>query len=78
MVTAEYSLTGAFAGEQVAMTASSTDPAHSGISGLTTSPAGVSHTFVWDAKSQLGAVYNTTVYVRLRANDGVQNGAYVT
>ena len=78
LVTAEYSLTGAFAGEQVAMTASSTDPAHSGISGLTTSPAGVSHTFVWDAKSQLGAVYNTTVYVRLRANDGVQNGAYVT
>ncbi len=74
----EYSLTGAFAGEQVAMTASSTDPSHNGISGLSTSPSGVAHTFVWNAKAQLGAVYNTTVYVRLRANDGIQNGAYTS
>lgn len=74
----EYSLTGAFAGEQVAMTASTTDPSHNGISGLTSSPSGTAHTFVWDAKSQLGAVYNTTVYVRLRANDGIGSGEYST
>lgn len=74
----EYSLTGAFTGEQVTMVASSTDPSHSGTTGLITSPTGIAHTFVWDAKSQLGAVYNTSVYVRLRGNDGIQNGAYTT
>ncbi|MCX6715385.1 MAG: hypothetical protein NTX72_06275 [Candidatus Uhrbacteria bacterium] len=74
--TYEYSLTGAFTGEQVTMTAATGDPSHSGISGLTSSPGGTAHTFVWDAFSQLGAVYNTTVYVRLRANDGVGNSSY--
>ena len=78
LVTYEYSLTGAFAGEQVTMTASSTDPAHSGASGLITSPIGVAHTFVWDAKSQLGNIYSTTTYVRMRANDGIANGAYTS
>ncbi|MCX6779181.1 MAG: hypothetical protein NTU97_03040, partial [Candidatus Magasanikbacteria bacterium] len=78
LVNYEYSLTGAFTGEQVTMTASSTDPAHSGVTNLTTSPAGIAKTFVWNAKSQLGAVYNTGVYVRLRGNDGIQNGAYTT
>lgn len=72
----EYSLTGAFAGEQATMTAATGDPNHDGISGLTSSPTAVAHTFVWDAMSQLGAVYNTTVYVRLRANDGIGNGSY--
>jgi len=72
----EYSLTGAFAGEQVTMTASTTDPNHNGVSGLTASPAGVAHTFVWNAQSQLGNVYNSSVYVRLRPNDGIQNGNY--
>ncbi len=76
LTTYEYSLTGSFTGEQVTMTAATGDPSHGGISSLTSSPTGVSHTFVWDAFSQLGAVYNTTVYVRLRANDGVGNGAY--
>jgi|GEM_PF-1249438 hypothetical protein len=60
------------------MTASSTDPAHSGISSLSASPTGVAHTFVWDAKSQLGSTYNPTVYVRLRPNDGIGNGAMAT
>ena len=77
LVNYEYSLTGAFAGEQVTMTASSTDPAHSGVNNLTTSPTGLAHTFVWDAKSQLGAVYST-VYVRMRPNDGIANGGYTT
>ncbi|MFA6322491.1 MAG: hypothetical protein WCX71_03350, partial [Candidatus Buchananbacteria bacterium] len=73
----EYSLTGAFAGEQVSMTASTTDPAHQGVLGLTSSPAGVAHNFVWDAKSQLGNI-TSTVYVRLRANDGIGSGSYAT
>ncbi|MFZ2310769.1 MAG: hypothetical protein WAW11_04485 [Patescibacteria group bacterium] len=60
------------------MTASTTDPAHSGITSLTTAPAGVAHTFVWDAKSQLGNIYDADVYVRLRPNDGVGNGATAT
>jgi hypothetical protein len=74
--TYEYSLTGAFAGEQVTMTAATGDGQHSGVSSLTSSSGGTAHTFVWDAFSQLGAVYNTTVYVRLRANDGVGDSAY--
>lgn len=74
--TYEYSLTGAFTGEEVVMTPATGDGQHSGVSSLTSSPAGTAHTFVWDAYAQLGAVYNTTVYVRLRANDGVGNGAY--
>jgi hypothetical protein len=78
LVTYEYSLTGAFAGEQVTMTASSTDPNHSGVSALVTSPISVAHTFVWDAKSQLGSIYSTTTYVRMRANDGIANGAFAT
>lgn len=74
--TYEYSLTGAFAGEEVVMTAATGDGLHDGVSGLTSSGAGTAHTFVWDAFSQLGAVYDATVYVRLRANDGVGNGVY--
>lgn len=72
----EYSLTGAFAGEQSTMTPMPTDPAHSGISGLTSSPSGVAHTFVWNAAADLGNVYTGTVYVRLRAHDGIANGNY--
>ncbi len=61
-----------------AMTASTTDPAHSGVSGLSASPTGVAHTFVWNASADLGAVYNNSVYARLRPNDGVENGNYGT
>lgn len=78
LVNFEYSLTGAFAGEQVTMAASSTDPAHQGTTGLNSSPTGVAHTFAWDAHAQLGDVVTTTVFVRLRANDGISNGAFAT
>ncbi|OGL93119.1 hypothetical protein A3H11_03865 [Candidatus Uhrbacteria bacterium RIFCSPLOWO2_12_FULL_47_10] len=78
LVTYEYSLTGAFAGEQTAMTADTCDVNHSGVSGLTSSLTGTAHTFVWNAGADLGAVYNTTVYARLRANDGITNGAYAS
>ncbi len=78
LVDYEYSLTGAFAGEQTTMTASTSDAAHNGITGLSSSPIGTAHTFVWDARAQLGNIVTTTVYVRLRANDGIANGAYTT
>ncbi|MFA6131699.1 MAG: hypothetical protein WC702_01345 [Patescibacteria group bacterium] len=76
LVSYEYSLTGAFAGEEVTMTPVPADPAHSGVTGLSASPTGVTHTFVWDAASQIGDLYDTTVYVRLRPNDGIVNGDY--
>jgi len=77
LVNYEYSLTGAFAGEQLPMSAAVSDPAHSGVSGLSASPTGVAHTFVWDAQSDLGNVYNNSIYIRLRANDGIVNSNYV-
>ncbi|OGL98043.1 hypothetical protein A2304_00855 [Candidatus Uhrbacteria bacterium RIFOXYB2_FULL_57_15] len=76
LTTYEYSLTGAFAGEQATMTPVPVDPNHNGVTGLSSSPGGTAHTFVWDAKSQVGAIYDSTVYVRLRANDGVGNSEY--
>jgi hypothetical protein len=78
LVNYEYSLTGAFGGEQIPMTPATTDPAHSGITGLTSSPSGVAHTFVWNALMDLGNTYNATVYVRLRANDNITDGDYAT
>lgn len=78
LVTYEYSLTGAFAGEQVVMTASTTAPLHEGTTGLSASPTGIAHVFVWDALADLGNIFDGTVYVRLRANDGIGSGAYST
>ncbi|NCN07569.1 hypothetical protein GW933_02635 [Candidatus Falkowbacteria bacterium] len=78
LVTYEYSLTGDFAGEEVIMTASTTDSLHDSVVNLSSSPAGVAQTFVWDAQSQLGAIYNPNVYIRLRGNDGINNGDYAT
>lgn len=72
----EYSLTGIFAGEQMAMTPVLSDPAHGGIVDLSSSPAGVAHTFVWNAQADLGNIYSDTVYIRLRANDGIANSNY--
>ncbi|MDD4901449.1 MAG: hypothetical protein PHS62_05140, partial [Patescibacteria group bacterium] len=77
LVAYEYSLTGAFAGEQSTMTAAPADPSHSGVSGLSTSPAGVAHTFVWNASSDLGNIFSHTVYVRLRANDGIADSDFL-
>lgn len=77
LVNYEYSLTGAFSGEQVPMTPATSDPAHNGISSLTSSPSDVAHTFVWNALIDLGNTYHATVYVRLRANDNITNGDFV-
>jgi hypothetical protein len=60
------------------MTAATSDPAHSGITGLTTSAAGVAHTFVWNALADIGSFYNATVLVRLKANDGFLDSAVAT
>lgn len=76
LVDYEYSLTGAFSGEQAAMTPAPTDPAHSGITGLSSSPSGVAHSFIWNARADLGNVYSGTVYVRLRASDGIANSDF--
>jgi hypothetical protein len=78
LVNYEYSLTGAFTGEQVTMTPVPSDPDHSGITGLTTSASGVSHTFVWDAENDLGSVYASNVYVRIRSNDGIADSNYLS
>jgi len=40
--------------------------------------AGLAHTFVWNAFANLGAIYSTTTYVRLRANDVIGDGPYTT
>ena len=78
LVSYEYSLTGVFGGEEATMTASTTVPNHDGVSGLSTSPTGVTNTFVWDAQTDVGDIYDSTVYVRFRANDGIGNGPYAT
>ncbi|MFA6382161.1 MAG: Ig-like domain-containing protein [Candidatus Buchananbacteria bacterium] len=75
LVNYEYSLTGAFTGEELPMTAAS-DPAHSGITALTSSPTGVAHAFVWNAGNDLGSVFANTIYIRLRAYDGITNSGY--
>lgn len=77
LVDYEYSLTGAFAGEQETMTVASGDPAHDGITSLSSSPSGVTHTFVWNAALDLGTIYSSTVFVRLRSTDGIANSAYL-
>ncbi|MFC1700839.1 Ig-like domain-containing protein [Patescibacteria group bacterium] len=76
LVVYEYSLTGIFGGEEAIMTASTTDLNHDGISGLSSSPIGVSHTFAWDAQADVGNIYDSSVYIRMRANDGIVNGSY--
>ncbi|MCR4315967.1 MAG: FG-GAP-like repeat-containing protein [Planctomycetes bacterium] len=40
-----------------------------GITGLTTSPAGVTHTFVWNASQDLGTTANLQVFVRVVPTD---------
>jgi len=59
------------------MTAATGDPAHSGVTDLTSSPSGVAHTFVWNAFADLGAVTSSSVQVRLRPNDGITSGTLV-
>jgi hypothetical protein len=49
-----------------------------GISGLSSSPSGVAHIFVWDAGSDLGNIFSNSIYIRLRADDGIISSNYLT
>jgi hypothetical protein len=53
-------------------TAHGTDPDHDGISGLSES----SYTFVWKAELDLGASYDSTAQVRIRAHNGSAWGSW--
>lgn len=55
-----------------------TDEDHSGLTGLSSSSAGEAHTFVWDACADVDGVDDSSVYVRLRSNDGVNNSSTTT
>jgi len=74
----EYSLTGAFGGEEASMTAATGDSLHEGVSSLAASASGTAHVFVWDTFTDLGLVYDDSVYVRLRGNDGTADGGYAS
>jgi hypothetical protein len=56
----------AISGWQPATRHSSSDPT----TGVATSPAGLSHRFVWDARQDLGVGLTQAVIVRVRARDG--------
>jgi len=49
--------------------AASAGPGGDGVSGLTTSPAGTSHTYVWDSDTDLGEVFNDNVRIRITPTD---------
>ncbi len=73
----EYSLTGAFTGEQKTMTLAADDTDHQDIITMTASPDGVNHRVVWNAAADVGDVADPTVYIRLRPSDSIEAGAAV-
>ncbi|MCX6720290.1 MAG: hypothetical protein NTW11_00535, partial [Candidatus Staskawiczbacteria bacterium] len=44
-----------------------------GLTGLTSSPTGADHVFVWASATDLGTTEDSTVYIRVRPNDGTVN-----
>jgi len=50
------------------------NPNHEGVSGLSSSPTGVQHTFVWDAQKDLDGQLVTTVQVRVVPSDTYREG----
>jgi len=70
----EYSLTGSFSGEQKTMTGVTGSPQHDGSATLSSSPTGITHTFVWDVAMDLPDLVNRTVYVRMQPTDGIAIG----
>ncbi len=76
--TYEYSLTGAFSGEQLPLTLVPTDPLHDGVATLSSSVSGTLHHLVWNADTDLGIAYTGNVYVRLRAFDGINQSFFAT
>ena len=75
--TVEYSTTGAFTGEEHALTDIQDDLRSDGERNLTSSPAGIAHALVWDAESALPPG-SDAVYVRIVANDGIESSIPVT
>lgn len=70
----EYSLNGVFAGEQKKMTIVENDTANDNIKSLRFTFTGTEFNLVWDALSDLGTgLENVSVYIRMRASDGVYN-----
>ncbi len=72
----EYSLTGDFKGEESQMTIAASDSKHDGISALSSSAAGVDHTFVWDASADLPDANSLYIYIRLNPDDGIVQGEF--
>ncbi len=72
--TADFELQYSAGGAWLVATPDTSDPQHSGVSGLATSGAGVAHTFVWDWQSDLGTGLVTGVDLRLLASDAVGAG----
>jgi hypothetical protein len=83
--TFQYSLSGSWSGEQATATPLVSDPAHNGISSLSSSPSGVAHNFVWDLGADLSNDFYGYVYFRMTPTDpyagegwtGLSNSFYI-
>ncbi len=73
----EYSLTGNFTGEEKTMTLATANLDNEGRAVLTSSASGIAHVLVWNAKADLGNIYDSRVYVRLKPTDGLEAGSAV-
>jgi len=58
-------------------TASTSHASHSGTSSLAADPDTETYTFVWNSLTDLGASFNASARVRVRASDGSNYGAYL-
>ena len=47
-----------------------------GTTGLTSSPTGVAHTYAWASATDLPDIDDSTMYFRIKANDGAIDGVY--
>jgi len=73
IVKMEYSLTGAFAGEEDVCTPKSSDSKHSGVSGVQASVTGWNNNFVWDFENDLGKI-KETVYIGTQISNEDRDG----
>lgn len=73
----EYSLTGNFTGEEKDLTLALADLDNQGANALSSSPTGVGHILVWNARADLGNTLHTRVYIRLKPTDGIAPGTAV-
>jgi len=49
-------------------------PGGDGVTGLTSSPSGTSHTYVWDSIADIGGTSQDDIRIRITPNDGYRNG----